>query len=173
VSARVLAAQSGIAVLNWAYAFHAGDRVRHVDGRVGTVIRQSGGIVSWDPDAPGTGGVDGAAALRHVDEPTDDVERDLAPPLTASLELLAAIERIEITEGHEWQGGCECHRKLSECTEVFNGHCSVECCALQIIWEHDEQQDQSPRGVSWCVEMIERSFARARERAAGGTHAAD
>jgi hypothetical protein len=77
-------------------------------------------------------------------------------------------ERIEITEGHEWRGECECGRKLSECTEVFDGCCSVECRALSLIWEHDEQQDQSPRGVSWCVEMIERSFARARERANGG-----
>lgn len=92
----------------------------------------------------------------------------LTDQLAASLELLAAIERIEITEGHEWQGECDCHRKLSECREVFNGFCSVPCCALHLLWMCTEEQDQSPRGVSWCVEMIERSFARARERANGG-----
>lgn len=92
----------------------------------------------------------------------------LTDQLTASLELLAAIERIEITEGHEWRGECECHRKLSECTEVFDGCCSVECCALQLIWEHDETQDQSPRGVQWVESVIRASFARARERANGG-----
>lgn len=93
--------------------------------------------------------------------------------LTASLELLAAIERIEITEGHEWQGECECGAALSECVEVFDGCCSVECCALQLIWEHDEQQDQSPRAVSWAAAMIGMSFARARARATGGAHVAD
>lgn len=88
----------------------------------------------------------------------------ISDQLTASLELLAAIEAIEITEGHEWAGECDCHKKLSECTEVFDGCCSVECCALQLLWNCTEEQDQSPRAVQWCESMIRQSFARAARK---------
>lgn len=109
----------------------------------------------------------------------NDAAPTLAEQLKASCALVEAIERIEVIESRRiWRPGfCACDRDLTlgDIYRVTTAIplraqtlCSIECVALALLWQHHKTQDQSPRTVARVVAMIERSFARARERATGG-----
>jgi hypothetical protein len=96
-------------------------------------------------------------------------EPDLAPLLSASLELVAAIERVTVLEGDRCSENalCSCGARLMDCAEVFVSDgsvrtCSRECLALELLWRWHPQQDQSEPTVRATVALIASSFARAR-----------
>lgn len=120
----------------------------------------------------------------------------LTDVLTDSLEPLAAIERIDIVECHTLPHGTyavtgellptHCCRGAHEddhppCVEVYALEVPLDSVSREVVYARTAEDaacellirctddaDQSPRSVRWATSMIERRFARARERAMGG-----
>jgi hypothetical protein len=111
------------------------------------------------------------AALRLVPA----CEPATADLLAASVAIVAAVDAIDVLEGHVacgWNEQCECDALLVERAEVLEvpglgRFCSRECTANALLWQHSASQDQSARARDWVLAVIERSFAAARSRVGG------
>lgn len=69
-----------------------------------------------------------------------------------------------VTERKQVGTECPCGERCTDEAYLVDGvaYCTRLCLAYDLIWKHDDAQDQSDAAVAAVLEAIEDSFARAR-----------